>query len=335
MAGCEKEDTTPDDFTFVNPLLDYGPDPWVIQKDSFYYYTNTLSNRIELWKTKSISRLNAAERKVIWYAPATGINSNNIWAPELHYLNEKWYIYYTAGPTIATGNQRMFVLENSSPDPMEGTWIDKGKIADSTADFFALDATVFEYNNKKYLLWSSTETPATPDQNIYCAELKNPWTLAGKRTLLSEPIYNWERFEAPAAKGVNEGPQILKNAAGRIFMVYSASECWTDGYGLGMMSLADGADPMVQTNWTKRSTPVFATQRLSNAYGPGHNAFFKSPDGKEDWIIYHANSEARQFCGGFRSPRMQRFTWKDDGNPDFGTPLPIFVKINRPSGEKD
>jgi GH43 family beta-xylosidase len=218
---------------------------------------------------------------------------------------------------------------------MEGTWIEKGKLADPAADLFALDGTVFEYNDKRYFFWSSTESGTTPDQNIYCAELKNPWTLATKRYLISTPTLPWERLHSPPAKGVNEGPQILKNKLGTVFLVFSASECWSDGYGLGMLTLIPGGDPLDASHWKKNPTPIFSTKTTSNAFGPGHNGFFKSPDGTEDWIVYHANSEERQFCGQLRSPRIQKFTWNADGTPHLGQPAPIFVNILRPSGEKD
>ena len=69
----------------------------------------------------------------------------------------------------------------------------------------------------------------------------------------------------------------------------------------------------------------------SGAFGPGHNSFFQSPDGKEDWILYHANPEAGQGCGNRRSPRAQRFTWKPDGTPDFGRPVALGVPIPAPA----
>src|SRR3982751_3755213 len=102
--------------TFRNPLLTSGPDPWVIQKDSTYYYTHTLGNRISLWKTKTISDLKNAPVFPAWSPPAAGANSKNVWAPELHLLNTKWYLYYTAGSGDLS-TQRTFVLENSSADP--------------------------------------------------------------------------------------------------------------------------------------------------------------------------------------------------------------------------
>src|SRR4051812_45429660 len=80
--------------SFTNPLLSSGPDPWIIKKDSFYYYTHTLGNRISVWTTKKVSDLKNAPVQTIWSAPTSGSNSKNVWAPELHYLNNKWYAYY-------------------------------------------------------------------------------------------------------------------------------------------------------------------------------------------------------------------------------------------------
>jgi len=73
-----------------------GPDPWVIRHDGFYYYTNTLGNRIALWRTRDITRLRTAEEKVIWRPPAAGPDSASIWAPELHWIRGKWYVYFTS-----------------------------------------------------------------------------------------------------------------------------------------------------------------------------------------------------------------------------------------------
>src|SRR5690349_16200374 len=77
--------------TFANPLLPSGPDPWIIKKDSFYYYTHTLGNRIAVWRTKKVSELTLVPMQTIWSAPATGPDSKNVWAPELHFLNNVWY----------------------------------------------------------------------------------------------------------------------------------------------------------------------------------------------------------------------------------------------------
>ncbi|HUR11151.1 MAG TPA: glycoside hydrolase family 43 protein [Flavitalea sp.] len=317
--------------SFVNPLLTSGPDPWVIKKDSFYYYTHTLGNRIALWKTKKMSELRNVSPVTIWQAPASGSNSRNIWAPEIHYLDNKWYAYYTAGSSSDLATQRTFVLENISSDPLSGSWVDKSRLRDSTEDFFAIDGTVLEYNSKKYFAWSGQASPADNTQRIYISAMSNPWTLEGRRVLISSPDYSWERVGASPA--VNEGPEFLINPAGKLFLIYSASGCWTDDYTLGMMRLKDGGDPLVPSDWTKVASPVFVKQPSNGAYGPGHNSFFKSLNGSEDWILYHANPASGQGCADQRSPRMQKFSWNADGSPNFGVPVKINTNVKKPAGE--
>jgi GH43 family beta-xylosidase len=119
----------------------------------------------------------------------------------------------------------------------------------------------------------------------------------------------------------------------KTFIVYSASHCNSDEYALGLLSGSSTADPMNPTTWTKSATPVFTKDPTDRAYGPGHNSFFKSKNGQEDWIIYHANAGPNQGCSNARSPRMQKFTWNVDGTPNFGTPEPIGVQLPEPAGE--
>ena len=204
----------PDATTFTNPVLPSGPDPWVIEKDNFYYYTHTMGNRIALWKTQKMSELKNAPVQTIWSAPSSGGNSKNIWAPEVHYINNKWYAYYTAGASADLSTQRTFVLENSSSDPLTGTWLDKGKIFDPVADYFAIDGTVFTHNGANYFLWSGQASTTDNTQRIYIARMSNPWTLETSRSLISSPQLAWETHGAPPA--VNEAPEILKNPIFRI-----------------------------------------------------------------------------------------------------------------------
>lgn len=316
------------DTSFQNPLLSSGPDPWVIQKDSNYYYTPTLGNRISIYTTSKMSALNKASVTPVWSPPASGPYSRNIWAPELHFLQGKWYIYFAADDGN-NHNHRMYVLENASSNPLTGSWDFKGKIADPL-DKWAIDGSVFEHNGKMYFAWSGWEADVNVRQDIYIAKMKDPFTIEGSRVMISSPTYSWEKIGLPA---VNEGPETIKNSNGRLFLTYSASGCWTDDYALGLLSLKEAGDPLNPADWTKIPTPVFSKKPENGAFGPGHNGFFKSRDGKEDWIIYHANAGAGQGCSNSRNPRMQKFTWNADGTPQFGEPVKINVSIRKPSGE--
>jgi GH43 family beta-xylosidase len=319
----------PETTTYQNPLLPAGPDPWVVQKDGMYYYMHTTGNNLRVWKTPKMSQLGSAVSTVIWTPAAGGPASRDIWAPELHFLDGKWYVYYTAGPGPCCGQQRTWVLENASPDPTTGTWTERGRLYNPTQDFWAIDGTVLEQNGRRYFVWSGQPGTGSDEQRLYISEMSNPWTLTGPRVELSRPQYAWETNGAP---DVNEGPEILKHA-GKTFIVYSASHCSTDDYALGLLTAADNADPLNPASWTKASQPVMVKNPAGGAYGPGHNSFFVSRDGSENWILYHANAGPNQGCGDLRSPRMQKFTWNPDGTPNFGLPAAINVPLPKPAGE--
>ncbi|HEX8659137.1 MAG TPA: glycoside hydrolase family 43 protein [Hymenobacter sp.] len=317
--------------TFTNPLLSVGPDPWVFQKDGVYYYMHTTGRDLRLWKTAKMSELGSAVSKVIWTPPTIGVNSNDIWAPEIHFLDGKWYVYYTAGPGNCCGGQRMWVLENANADPTTGTWTEKGQLLVPGQDLWAIDATILEQNGNRYVLWSGQE-PGSAQQNLYIAKMSNPWTITGQRVRLSQPQESWEIKGFPNYPKVNEGPEILQHA-GKTFLIYSASHCSSDDYALGMLTASSTADPMDAAAWTKSPAPVFTSDPADRAYGPGHNGFFTSKDGQQNWIIYHANAAPNQGCGDTRTPRMQQFTWNADGTPNFGTPVPFGTRLPRPGGE--
>lgn len=324
---------------FVNPLLPSGADPWITSRDGFYYYMNTTGNTLEIWKTRSIAELAAAEHKVVWRAPASGPFSHDIWAPELHFLRRRWYIYFAADAGD-NATHRIWVIENSSRDPLQGTWRMKGKVTDAT-DRWAIDPTILQEHGKVYMLWSGWQGTHDGQQNIYIARLRNPWTVGSERVRLSSPNHVWEEVGDLSSPGkvlavphvnVNEGPEVLQHGHS-VFLVYSASGCWTDYYELGMLRASSAADPLKPGSWYKLDHPVFWQSPEAHAYGTGHNSFFRSPDGKQDWILYHANAGPGEGCGGNRAPRAQPFTWNANGMPDFGRPVPLEQPIERPGGD--
>ena len=321
--------------TFTNPLLPAGADPWCMYKNGYYYYTHTTGRNITLWKTNSIANLKSAEKKIVFTPPATGPYSKQLWAPEIHHLQNKWYIYFAAdsGKNI---DHRMWVLENSSADPLQGEWIVKGKLT-TPGDKWSIDGSLFEHNKQLYMIWSGWEGDVNGQQNIYIAKMKNPWTIEGDRVKISSPEYPWERNgkisnpDDPPNVYVNEGPQVLVNGD-KIFLIYSASGCWTDTYALGMLTTKNNADLMNAASWKKSPEPVFKQSIENSVYAPGHNSFFTSPDRKENYILYHANSKPAQGCGSFRSPRAQKFTWNEDGTPNFGVPVKEGESLSVPTG---
>jgi len=308
--------------TYTNPLLPSGPDPWVTQVDGVYYYMHTSRDRIEIRRTRDLSKLASAEMKVVWTPPATGPNAHLIWAPELHRIDGKWFLYYSATESGFSDDKHraVFVLENDNADPLTGEWQDRGRI--NTAHN-GIDGTVFELKGKRYFVYSPY---LGPDSGLAIAEMANPWTLKGEERVIAMPDQPWERLDG---RQILEGPEFLQGPKGDLFLTYSASPCWSDDYALGMLHAARGSDPLDPKVWSKSSTPVL--HKGNGVYATGHNGFFTSPDGKENWIIYHANAAAGMKCTLQRAPHIQRFNWTKKGWPVFGLPVREGVPLPAPS----
>ncbi len=312
--------------TFKNPLLQKGQDPFIVYHNNLYNLIQSDNGKqIVIYQSSCLSRITLGNKQIVWSAPVHGANCCNVWAPELFFFDAKWYIYYAAD-IGENESHRMFVLESEGSNPM-GPYHDKGKLI-IIPDRWAIDGTVFQNQGQLYCVWSGWPSEQNVQQNLYITTMSNPWTINGESTLLAEPTYSWEKPES--GPWVNEGPQLLVHHD-RLYLVYSANGSWTDNYCLGLLIHAGGplTDPQ---KWSKVDHPIFSKSLSNSVYGPGHCSFVKSPDGTEDWIIYHANSISGSSWGG-RSIRGQKFGWNGDGTPDFGVPVSLDMPLVLPSGE--
>lgn len=309
--------------TFTNPVLPSGPDPWVISHRGVYYYTHTLGNRIALWRTRDIADLADAEQRVVWTPPKTGANAHSIWAPELHRIGGKWYIYYSATASGFTddSHRAVFVLENAAEDPFAGEWVDRGRINTERA---GIDGTVFERDGKWYFAYSPYIGSVS---GLAIARMANPWTLTGGETVIARPDKPWEDR---GGRKILEGPQFLEGPTGDLFMTYSAGACWSDDYALGLLKAKRGGGLLDAATWAKHPEPVLKSG--NGIFATGHNAFFTSPDGREQWIVYHANPGPGMGCTAKRAPHMQKIEWTGSGEPRFAPPAPPTVRLAKPSG---
>lgn len=295
-----------------NPLLVSGPDPHVTRQGDSYYYMHTRGNGIELWKTRDLADLANADHRMVWQPRPNSANGRSIWAPELHRIDGKWYIYYTAAHSDHDddAHRGVFVLENANADPLLGGWTDLGRI--NTAHP-GIDGTVFEYGGKRYFAYSPY---VGPDSDLAIAEMSGPATLTGPETIIATPDREWER---QGGRQILEGPAFLKGPKGDLFLSYSGSACWSDGYAVGLLSAPAGSNPLDARVWRKSDGPVIATSPSGGVFAPGHNGFFTTPSG-EDWIIYHANPRADMKCTPARAPHIQRVHWTEEGQPIFEAP---------------
>ncbi len=327
LASCAPvtgEHHSPPAAMFTNPLLPSGPDPWIVQRDGVYYFLATHGDRIAIRKTRDIARLADAPEVTIWTPPAEGPNARSIWAPELHRIGGRWYLYYTAAASGHDGDAQrgIFVLENAADDPTTGTWIDRGRLKTQHP---GIDGTTFAYRGKRYFVYSPY---VGPDSDLAIVRMANPWTLDGPETIIARPIRAWQR---QGGRQILEGPEFLLGPTGDLFLTFSGSACWSDEYAIGLLHAAAGSDPLDASAWRQADGPVMAKSIANSVYAPGHNGFFTSPDGRETWIVYHANPAPGMKCTGKRSPRIQRIGWTAEGRPVFPEPAASGAPLAAPS----
>lgn len=281
-------------------------DPWIFYLDGYFYHCYSHGGGICVNKAKNIEDL-ATVADYFVYTPEKGKSySEELWAPELHIIDGKCYIYVACddGDNL---NHRMYVLYNDSADP-QAPYKMGGKITDST-DKWAIDGTVLNYDGKLYFAWSGWEGDINTMQNIYVAEMSDPFTISSKRVLISTPTFDWELNGANGTLGspyVNEGPVFLtKN--GKVYLIYSASGSWCNDYCLGRLDFK-GGDILNAANWVKEPTCQF--EKTDTIKGPGHCSFFDK-DGKT-YMVYHAFNQDEKFGWSSADSRVQEITWEND-----------------------
>lgn len=305
--------------TFTNPIIaPPSADPWVLRHEGAYYYCESRDQKtIWIRKAQNFIDLGSDEGQQVWQAPALGANSNALWAPELHRIGNRFYIFYAADDGL-NENHRMWVLESTTDDP-QGPYVCRGQL---DTQGWAIDGTVLERNGQLYFIWSGWPGAVNGRQNLYIARMSNPWTIQGDRVLLAAPEHNWEKVEMD----ICEGPQILERH-GKLFVVYSASGSWTPDYCLGIVEFT-GTNLLDPRGWKKWNKPVLS--RNDKVWGLGHCSFTQSPDGAEDWIVFHAKSRKKAGWSD-RNVHAQPFTWTEEGYPFFGQPVAPGLEINLPA----
>ncbi|KAF1809010.1 alpha-N-arab-like proteininofuranosidase [Eremomyces bilateralis CBS 781.70] len=351
IGACHPNNTR----TFTNPILQKeAADPWVfLYEDGLYYMILSANNGLELLRSPRLTDWNNAESRTI-FTPPPGTNySTDIWAPELHSIDDRWYVIFTADPNndspipevdmLCDYNcpavfHRMYVLEGSVSHPWEAEYTFKSQL--DTYDQFAIDGTYFQHKSGLYHIYSCwiNQYDAWP-ANLCITKMSNPWTVSStleERQILSAPTKPWEKTPYNRTVNVrmssNEAPQQLVNEkTGQQFIIYSAARSDNRNYCLGQLELV-GDDPMDLSSWKKlEEGPVFYQNPEEEAFGVGHASFTKSPDETEDWIVYHGMRDPT-FGWSARTIRAQRFSWNYDGSPRF--PRPGYGPYEAPSGQR-
>ena len=311
--------------TLQNPIVECRADPHVtLHTDGYYYFTASVPeyDRIEVRRARTLDALSTTEEiATVWTKPDQGKTSDLIWAPEMHYVDDHWVIYFAAAPNreIKDGafQHRMYGLVCRDDNPLTGTWEPVVQI-DSGIDSFCLDATVFKHQDQWYYLWAQKDPVIPGNSCLYIATLSDSTTLSSDAVMISKPEYDWE------VRGflVNEGPAVIKRN-GKIFISYSASAT-DERYCMGLLTADESAPLLDPLSWHKSDTPVFESVPEKSIFGPGHNSFTTTPDGSQDLMIYHARNytdiEGDPLWDPNRHACVHKLSWDAEGYPVFGEP---------------
>lgn len=305
-----------------NPIVEQRADPFIYKHtDGYYYFTGSVPayDCIELRRSKTLNGLKDAKTFIIWEKHETGPMSQHVWAPEIHFLDGKWYIYFAASEVDDIWKLRPYVLECEGLDPLKDHWIELGQMQAADGDNksfidFSLDGTVFENAGNRYFCWAEKTGGQFAASNLYLAEMKSPIKLKTAQFMLTTPDYDWERV----GFWVNEGPAVIKNE-GKIYITFSASATGAC-YCMGIMEANENSDLLDRNSWKKSRYPVLESDYRKNIYGPGHNSFTVAENGKPI-SVYHAR-DYEEIVGDplydpNRHARIMEVNFDDKGKPKF------------------
>ena len=347
-----------DSDAFDSHFINLGGDPWVTYVDGWYYYMVT-GNGFYVSKSRDLERVNSNPVSVFDMNDLIGEEISivkELWAPELHFVDGYWYIYFTVydgeavdesawnGCTGQPRNHRMYVLKSDTSDA-QGSYTFLGQIKEVESDYindetykngghkaghWAIDQSVFKWNGKLYSIWSGWDRYVNVEQRIYIAEMENPWTIGSKRVELSRPQFAYETYSVIPA--INEGPQALISPDEKTLNIAFSVNRFDDAtYALGLLTLKENGNPLNAEDWTKTEEPVLETSVKNSTYSVGHCSFVPSPDGNSHYVVYHAR-RGEDVNANPREIRTQQFFWNDNGTPRFEEALNANSLINKPSG---
>jgi GH43 family beta-xylosidase len=301
--------------SFTNPVKPRAADPHISFKDGYYYFLFTTGDGVWVRRHSDFSKLGDAPASKVW--GWNNIIKGHVWAPEIAYLNGRWYIY-ASGSLRADSSRpedmRMFVLEANTENPL-GSYTYKGLLTERSA----IDASVWQNPESKqiWITWSQW----APEQSIYIAKMKSPIEIAARRVKISSPTQPWERDKWP----VNEGPAFLPYGD-KMHIVMSVNGCASPDYSLALLTAKKTDNWLDAETWQKSTGPVFTKDPGNGVFGPGHHSAFQDPKGQW-WLAYHAVTSPNGACDDTRSTRVQPFDFDQNGAPKFGKPIALGAPI--------
>lgn len=323
--------------TYQQPIIDgIAADPMIQFIDGYYYLSHNkhgARGALYLRRATSLAGLRTAPDTVVYDPdqnpshPAT--SKYNAWP--ITWLLPWGGKYYLFGEGFAQGSDapRSFVLEADDP---WGPYAFKAELP-GPGGAAAYQTNPFVVNDELYLA-----TSRYPE--LFVSRMVNPWTHETGWRPLEQPVSGSWHCTATAEDPPGTKSRCLVEGAstvvhdGRVFLFHSAGGFESPDYCVGMLSADVTADLTVQANWRSSPSCVLSRHDAAGVYGPGTLNVFSSPDGTEQWAVYHVKiTAAIDWSGLDRRLMAAPITWSSDGTPHLDPPDPLGTQRDLPSGD--
>lgn len=300
------------------PVAWHKADPCIGKWKGKYYFisTNDLDREHSIYmrEADSIPELVTAQQVKILDAYTYPHLGNLLWAPELHVIQNRLYVFHAGTPQEFIKEQChvMALKENGNP-MIASDWEMPVRVVRKDGSMLygeegiTLDMTTFSVKGKQYVCWSQRQfQPVDQGAWLYIAQVDpaEPWKLVTDPVLLSMPEYGWANNHT----FVDEGPFALMTDD-KVYLSFSSAAV-DSTYVVGLMSADPDADLLNPKSWLKENYPLLSSRSADGEYGPGHNAYVTDDDGLV-WNTYHA----RPGVEGPRSSGIRRVHFNVEGFP--------------------
>ena len=286
---------------FSNPVCPaYLADPYCFLHDGIYYVVGTGETEtndagaahrvVPMFKSKDLQHWEEVGPVL---EPSPEERGGSFWAPEVGYRDGTFHLYYHA-----SGNGRGFRVRVATSRSPEGPYTDTGRpMTDVDKNVFAIDSDPFRDDDGQWYLFYATDfydADATTFRGtaLVVDRLRSMTELVGDPQTVMRAHWPWQVYERDrlmhgtvADWYTLEGPSVVKRH-GKYYCFYSGGNFQNDTYGVDYLVADRITGPWVEAGGARG--PQVMRSIPGEVIGPGHNSIVTSPDGGQDYIVYHA-----------------------------------------------
>ncbi|TRX22269.1 arabinan endo-1,5-alpha-L-arabinosidase [Flavobacterium franklandianum] len=270
-------------------------DPVMIkQKDTYYLYCT--GKGISVFSSKDLKNWNKEPaifpEKPLWVNQVVSDFDNHIWAPDISFHNNMYYLYYSVS-AFAKNTSAIGVTINTTLDPKDPAykWVDQGIVIQSIPNrdlWNAIDPNLtFDENNTPWLafgsFWEGLKMVKLNSDLISIAQPEEWFTIAKRKR-------TFELADTDPGDGALEAPFVFKkNDYYYQFLSWDLccrGEKSTYKVVVGRSKKITGPYVDKEGKLLNEGGGTLLIQGNQNWFGAGHNSTYTF-DGK-DYIVYHA-----------------------------------------------